>query len=209
MLCAEAVYRLAMRFCILVVVGLCAACAALRDAYASELIYSPWEKFHISGSTSTRIAIRLASDCKPPVATVELIERTGESKKTLRVSFPNQFRLDAVRIGVDQRPPVRRKFGECRPLGCSADYEAGAELVDQLKGGTLLMIEVMSAAEVPMIYRPPLAGFAQTYDAPPPRARAPEFVAAPKKLQEELERRARGESAETNLPTLRPLCDDQ
>jgi invasion protein IalB len=202
MLSTEAAFRLAKRcLCISTIAALLAVVSPPDAAHASEPIYSPWEKYHIPGETRIHMIVRLASDCKPLLATVVLIERTGESKKTLRVTFPNNMGLDAISISVDQGRPVWRRVGECHPLGCSADYEVDAKLVDQLKGGTILVIEATSAAEVPMIYRLPLASFGQTYDDPPmkPKEFEPvkpkEFEVKQKALQEELERRARGEPA--------------
>ena len=193
MVCAEAACRLATRFlCILIVVALPAVATAIHEADASELVYSQWEK-HCIGADMCLIGmdVRLASGCKPVVAGALLTERSGESKKTLRVGLPNYVRLDdAVRISFDQGRPVRLPFVERHDYGSVADYEAGAELVDQLKRGTMLVIEATSAAGVSMIYRLPLGGFATAYDGPAP---PPVFEqAGPKaqsKLQEELWRR--------------------
>ena len=129
--------------------------------------------------------VRLASGCKLVVVGALLVERTGESKKTLRIGVPNYVRFDeGVRISFDQGPPVRLPFVRRHGNGSVADYEAGAELVDQLKRGTMLVIEATSARGVSMTYRLPLGGFAAAYDGPaiPP----PEFVEPPKKLPEEL-----------------------
>jgi invasion protein IalB len=132
----------------------------------------------------------LASECKPVVAAAVLIERTGETKNTLRVTLPNVRVEDGIRISIDGEQPVQRPFEKCYPNGCVADYEAGAELVDQLKRGAMLVIEATSATGVPMTHRLPLGGFATAYDGPaiPPR----EFQSAPKKLQEELLRQQEG-----------------
>ena len=193
---AGAAIRLAARFlCLLVAVGCSVACGALDNAAASELIYSLWEK-HCLGADMCLVGmdVRLASGCKLVVAGALLTERTGESKKTLRVGLPNYVRLDdGVRISFDQGPPVRLPFVERHDYGGMADYEAGAELVDQLKRGTMLVIEATSAAGVSMTYRLPLGGFATAYDGPAP---PPVFEqAGPKaqsKLQEELWRRQEG-----------------
>jgi invasion protein IalB len=148
---ARAAYRLVKRtLCVLVAVGLCVASAALGDADASELIYSPWEKHCIDADLCViGMDVRLASGCKLVVAGALLTERTGETKRTLRVGLPNYVRLDdGVRISFDQGPPLLLPLIKRHDYGSVADHEAGAELVDQLKRGTILVIEATSAAGV-------------------------------------------------------------
>jgi len=135
--------------------------------------------------------VRLAAGCKAVVVAGTLLtERTGGSKKTLRIGLPNHVRLDdGARISFDQGPPVRLPFVECYAIGkgdvCVAEYEVGAELIDQLKRGTMLVIEATSAAGAPMIYRLPLAGFAQAYEGPPVQPKV--FEEQQGKLHEELD----------------------
>jgi Invasion associated locus B (IalB) protein len=190
---ARAAYRLVKRpLCVLVAVGLCVASAALGEADASELIYSPREKHCISADVSLiEMDVRLASGCKLIVAGALFVERTGESNKTLRIGLPNYVRSDdGVRISFDQGAPVQLPFVRRHDYGSVADYEAGAELVDQLKRGTTLVIEATSARGVSMTYRLSLGGFAAAYDGP--GTSPPELVESPKKLQEELLRRQEG-----------------
>jgi invasion protein IalB len=191
MVCAEAVYGLATRSLCVLVVGFSIVYGALGDADASELIYSPWER-HCIGADMCLIGmdVRLASECKPVVAAAVLIERTGETKKTLRVTLPNVHVEDGIRVRIDGEQPVQRPFEKCYPNGCPAVYEAGAELVDQLKRGTMLVIEATSAAGVSMTYRLPLGEFATAYDGAAIPSR--EFEPEQKELQEELWRRQQG-----------------
>jgi invasion protein IalB len=190
---ARAAYRLVKRtLYVLVAVGLCVASAALGDADASELIYSPWEKHCIDADLCViGMDVRLASGCKLVVAGALLTERTGETKRTLRVGLPNYVRLDdGVRISFDQGPPLLLPFVKRHDYGSVADHEAGAELVDQLKRGTILVIEATSAAGVSLTYRLPLRGFATAYDGPvPPPVFKQAGPKAQSKLQEELQRR--------------------
>jgi invasion protein IalB len=190
---AKAACPSATRFlCVLVAVGFSVAYGALGGADASELIYSPWEKHCIAADMCTvGMDVRLASGCKLVVAGALLVERPGESKKTLRIGLPNYVRLDdGVRISFDQASPVRLPFVERHGYGSVADYEGGAELVDQLKRGAMLVMEATQARGVSLTYRLPLGGFAIAYDEPaiPP----PELVESPKKLQEGLLRRQEG-----------------
>jgi invasion protein IalB len=196
----EAAHGLTARLlCILVAVGLPVACAASGDANASELIYSPWDKFCFNNlDCFVGRDVRLATKCNPVVAAAVLIERTGESKKTLRVTVRNDVRLeDGVRISIDGKQPVSRPFEECFPNGfpnvCAADVEAGAELVDRLKNGTMLVIEATSAAGALLTYRLPLGGFAQAYDGPPREPMV--FEQQSGRLEKELQERAEGKQS--------------
>lgn len=191
MVCAGAAYRLAAHFsCILGAVGVSVAYGALGDADASELIYSPWEKFCVRADTCfIGSDARSKSECKPVVvAAVVLVERTAETKKTLRIILPNVRVEDGARISIDGEQPIPRPFEKCYPNGCMANREAGAELVDQLRHGRMLLIEAMSSTGAPMAYSLPLAGFATAYDGP--AIAPPVFVEVQGKLQEELLRRA-------------------
>jgi invasion protein IalB len=189
--CVAAAHRRATRFlCILVVVGFSVAYGTLDDADASELIYSPWEKFCVGADTCfIGSDARSKSECKPVViAAVVLVERTTETKKTLRIILPNVRVEDGARISIDGEQPIPRPFERCYPNGCMANREAGAELVDQLKHGRTLLIEAMSSTGAPIAYSLPLAGFATAYDGP--AIAPPVFVEVQGKLQEELLRRA-------------------
>jgi invasion protein IalB len=64
-----------------------------------------------------------------PTRSAALIERNGDSKKTLRVTLPNRVNLEhGVRIIIDQGQPIERPYVNCFANGCMADYDAGAEL---------------------------------------------------------------------------------
>jgi hypothetical protein len=94
------------RFLILAA-GFCVASSIVGEAAAAEMIYSPWTKFCLVGDVCfVGMDIRLALECKPVVAAAVLIEPAGESKKTLRITLPHVRAGDAVRIGIDGRPPA-------------------------------------------------------------------------------------------------------
>jgi invasion protein IalB len=198
MLLAEAAYRLASRsLSIVVTVSLPVVCTTLSDADASELIYSPWDKFCFSYVNDLCIIgrdVHLAGKCSTVVvAGAALLERTNESKKTLRVTVPGDARpADGVRISIDGEQLLSRTFRQCwpKPNVCIADYEAGAELIDRLKRGATLVIEATSAAGAPMVYKLPLAGFTQAYDGPPREPKV--FEVQSGQLQKELQERAEG-----------------
>ena len=145
---AKASARRMTRFLIIIIAaGFCGAFILLREADAAEVIYSPWTKFCFIGDVCfVGMDIRLASECKPVVAAAVLIEQANETKKTLRISLPKNVRLDdGVRLSVGQGPPIRLPFEKCHANGCMADYEAGPDLVDQLKHGKMLVLEAIDA----------------------------------------------------------------
>jgi invasion protein IalB len=196
----RAVYGLATRLlCILTAFALSAVVTASYEADASDLIYSPWDKFcftSVNNLCFVSRSVSLARKCNRLGAAVVLIERTGDSKKTLRVTVWHDVRFDdGVRVSIDSAQSVRRPFQQCwsEPHGCQADDDAGPELVDRLKRGAVVVIEATSAAGAPLIYRLPLDGFAQAYDGPPREPKV--FEEQPKLLQEELQRRAEGKQS--------------
>jgi invasion protein IalB len=186
MRCAETAHRLATRvFRIPIAFGVAVACSALGDANASELIVLPWLKLCGDDLCIVSGGLGLSAKC-PPVASAAVIERTGETKKTLRVTLWSNVHLDGVRVSIDSEQPVK-----CFGSGFMADCETGPELVDQLKHGTTLMIEATSASGVPLTYKLPLGGFATAYDGPAIALRV--FEPAPGKLEEELRKRQEGQ----------------
>jgi invasion protein IalB len=151
-------------FGIIVLAGQFAAPAASGESKPPDLIYSPWTKLCIDGSCFIVMDVR--SECGP-VAGAVLIEKVGETKKTLRVNLPVRVSLErGVRIIFDQGPPIARPYIGCYPYGCTADYEAGIELVDQLKQGQILVLEGVDMANLPISASLPLVGFANAYDRP-------------------------------------------
>jgi invasion protein IalB len=109
---ARAAYRLVKRpLSILIVFVLPAVFTASDEADASELIYSQWEKLCFANMCLIGSGIRSAAKCNPVVAAATLTERTGESKKTLRVGVPKDVRLeDGVRVSIDREQPISRPF---------------------------------------------------------------------------------------------------
>jgi invasion protein IalB len=162
--------------------SLLAAPAAADQAALSAPIYSPWAKFCISEMCF--VGKDLHTECAP-IFSVVLIESAKDTKKILRVTLPTGVNTDrGVSIAIDQAQPISRPFGRCHANGCMADYEAGPELVDQLKRGRTLTVEAVDMPNSPIRRSMPLVGFAVAYDGP---AQAPKlFEAQPGQLQKEL-----------------------
>lgn len=162
--------------------GLLSAPAASDQAGLPALIYSPWTKFCINETCF--IGKDVHTKCAPIFAVV-LIENAKNTNKILRVTLPTNVNTDrAARIVIDQAQPITRPFERCYATGCMADYDAGAELVDQLKQGRTLTVDAVDTANSPISLSLPLVGFAAAYDEP---AQAPKvFEVQSAQLQKEL-----------------------
>jgi invasion protein IalB len=143
-----------------------AAPAVSEDVKSSALIYTPWTKLCFSGMCLVGSDARTASDCVPRFGAA-LTERTGEVKKTLRVTVPaSADHARGVRIAIDQDQPIERPYGRCDANLCSADMDSGAELVARLKRGRNLAFDAVGANDS-MHFELPLGNFAAAYDGPP------------------------------------------
>jgi hypothetical protein len=74
-----------------------------------------------------------------------------------------------------------------------ADYDAGAELVDQLKRGRILALEAIDKDNSPISLTVPLVDFANAYDGPSKEPKVFEEVLATTEMQAKLERQKREE----------------
>jgi invasion protein IalB len=134
----------------------------------------------------------IRSECGS-VAGAVLIEKAGETKRTLRVTLPVRVSLErGVRIMVDQGRPVTGYFVSCFHNGCMADQEGGMELVEQLKQGQTISLEGVDIANLPISVSLPLASFAKAYGGPPNEVRVQEERVL---TQKEFEQTKRAEEA--------------
>jgi invasion protein IalB len=164
-----------------------------EGANSPALIYSPWTKFCLKDTCFIGRDGRLWADCGPVVAAV-LIERNGDTKKTLRVTLPIRVSLErAVRIIIDQGQAIERPYVGCLASGCMADYDAGVELVDQLKQGRMLALEAIDKDNSPISLTVPLVDFANAYDGPSKEPKVFEEVLPTTEMQAKLERQKREE----------------
>jgi invasion protein IalB len=183
-------FCLISRLCgVIVLAGLFAAPAASEESKPPGLIYAPWTKLCIDGTCL--VASEARSECGLVVAAM-LFEKDGEAKKTLHVTLPARMSSErGVRIIIDQGQPIIRPYIGCYPFGCTADYEGGAELVEQLKQGQMLFLEGMDEANSPINLSVPLLDFARAYDGPQHEPHILEEVLS----QKEREQRKRDEEA--------------
>jgi invasion protein IalB len=159
-----------------------------------QLIYSPWTKFCLKNKDPqpkqvcfTGKDARIESGM--PVVAAVLIEPQGDPKKILRVTLPLGMQLvHGTRVIIDQGQPMTAPYVICFTNGCMADYEATAQMVDQMKKGHGLVVQAINANGQPISLVLPLTDFAKAYDGPPTDPKV--FEAQQQKLQEELQKRA-------------------
>jgi invasion protein IalB len=172
------------------------ACLVATPAIAEEanlptLTYSPWTKVCLGNTCFIGREGRSNVDCGPVVAAA-LIERKGDTKKTLRVTLSIRVSLErGVRIIIDQGPAVERPYVNCFANGCMADYDAGAELVDQLKQGRMLVLKAIDKTNSPISLSVPLVDFENAYNGPPQESKVFEEVLSTEELQARLDREKR------------------
>jgi invasion protein IalB len=154
------------------------------------LSYTPWTKTCLEGTCFVWSDGHSNPDCGSVVSAV-LIRRPGEAKNALHVTLPPRVNTErGVRIIIDQSKPIERLYASCFAVGCRAEYEGGAELVDQLKRGRILTLEAVDKANSPISVTVTLVGFADAYDG---ASHGPKvFETTQEKLKAEIdERKAR------------------
>jgi invasion protein IalB len=183
---------------VMMTAGVFAASAASEEATPPALIYTLWTKTCFTGMCLTGVSGEPASGCGPVFAAA-LTERSGETKKFLRVTVPSSVdQARGVHVGIDRDRPIERPYLRCDAKACSADVEAGTQMIDRLKHGRLLVLEAVDTGNAPMRFELPLADFALAYDGPayqPPPFRVvshQEMLAVETRLaREKAEREAR------------------
>ena len=160
-----------------------------------QLIFSPWTKFCLKGQEANAKQVCFTGkdgrvESGMPVVAAVLIEPEGDPKKVLRVTLPLGMSIQpGTRVIVDSGQPMTGPYVICFNNGCMADYEASAELIGKLKKGQGLVIQGINGAGQPISLVVPLGDFAKAYDGAPTDPK--EFETQQKKLQEELEKRAK------------------
>jgi len=129
--------RMVTRILSTVILAGCLATAAIgEEAKTPALIYSPWTKNCVNGLCFTGSSARTSVGC-PSTATAlaaSLVGRTGDAKKILHITLQRPDNSGgAVRLMIDENLVGERPFARCFVNSCTAEYEAGAELIDQLK----------------------------------------------------------------------------
>jgi invasion protein IalB len=105
-------------------------------------------------------------------------EVEGQDKKSLMVMVPLGMAIPpGIRAAVYTKDqwgavskklkPVELKFSLCHPAGCTAETEATAEIIEQMKSGGGMMVVAMNANAQPIGFPVPLDGFADAYAGAP------------------------------------------
>ena len=124
-----------------------------------------------------------------PILALAIYDVVNDPKKFVRFLLPLGFLVQpGVRFGIDNGQPAPGKFSICLPNGCFAEAEATIALVDQLKKGTNLRIQMLNQVGQEVALVVPLNGFGKAFDGPAVDPTALE--AQQKKIQEELQKRA-------------------
>jgi invasion protein IalB len=124
-----------------------------------------WKKFCLNDTC--HIGRGRRSDCGL-IGEVTLVERTAETGKRLSIGLPARTTggAPAIRMTIDSNEPVSREISRC-DCACWIDVKAGSELVEQLRQGQQLVLDVPVWRYKSHIVVIPLAGFAEAYDGPP------------------------------------------
>jgi invasion protein IalB len=160
-----------------------------------QLIFSPWTKFCLKGQEANAKQVCFTGkdgrvESGMPVVAAVLIEPEGDPKKVLRVTLPLGMSIQpGTRVIVDSGQPMTGPYVICFNNGCMADYEASAELIGKLKKGQGLVVQGINGAGQPISLVVPLGDFAKAYVGAPTDPK--ECETQQKKLQEELEKRAK------------------
>ncbi|MBY0611029.1 MAG: invasion associated locus B family protein [Beijerinckiaceae bacterium] len=129
------------------------------------------------------------ADNNQPILALAIYDVVNDPKKFVRFLLPLGFLVQpGVRFGIDAGQPAPGKFSICLPNGCFAEAEATAALIDQLKKGTNLRIQMLNQVGQEVSLVVPLGGFGKAFDGPAVDPTALE--AQQKKIQEELQKRA-------------------
>jgi invasion protein IalB len=166
---------------------------------APQLIFSPWVKLcnKDADPKAKRVCVTVKDgrvESGLLVVSVAIIEMDGEAKKLLRMSLPYGVNLQyGTRLIVDQGEPATAPFVTCLPPvvppgGCIADYDATADMINQMKKGQLLTVQAIHMNSQAMSPQLDLKDFAKAFDGPATDPKV--FEEQQKKLQEELQKRA-------------------
>ena len=174
-----------------------------------QLIFSPWEKFCRSADeTNGQPFCATAKDGRFEsgmlAVSAALIEFEGEATKILRVTLPLGLLVrPGTRVIIDQGQPMAGQYAVCLINGCVAEYEASAELINQLKRGQGMFVQGVRRdpdGEHTVSMGIPLTDFAKAYDGAPTDQKV--FAEQQKKLQDDLQKRA--EDARKKLEAQQP-----
>lgn len=136
------------------------------------LVYSPWAKFCVNSMCFTGSSGSTGVGCASTATAIgaSLVGRADDAKKILHITLQRPDNTGgAVRLMIDQNLVGERPYARCFVNGCTAEFEAGAELLDQLRHGQRLVVETVEDAgsiNPPIRRSLPLLHFSDAYDGP-------------------------------------------
>jgi invasion protein IalB len=168
---------------VVAVFGFLAAFAATDPGRAAQNAPSqdkPAEQVQLSYSAWTRSCTREADvngkricfvtktgriDSGQLAITAIIVERDGESGRTLRVMVPLGMQtVHGTRVIVDSNPPVQNAYVFCAADGCVSDYELTPDLLGQLRKGDNLVVQAINSNGAPLTLPLPLFDFKPAFN---------------------------------------------
>jgi invasion protein IalB len=93
-----------------------------------------------------------------------LVEREGESRKTLRVVLPLGVQtVHGTRVIVDSEQPLQSAYLFCATDGCVSDYDVPPDFIGKLRNGKTLFVQAINSSGAPLSLPLPLADFNNAY----------------------------------------------
>jgi invasion protein IalB len=177
---------------------------AMAEDIPELTIQTPWTKSCFNGQETyfrricdTRAELR-KQDENSLLAVVDLLDREGEAKKILRVTFPLGMQLVyGTRLIVHGNDPLQGPYVACTDAGCASDYESTPALLDSMKAGQALIVQAIDQSGKPFNATLSLAGFWAAHQGPPAEPAVEQIMAPGRKpwlddtLRPELRPRAR------------------
>jgi invasion protein IalB len=165
--------------------------AKAADPRATQLTYEPWAKICL-GKSNCFITAGARGACSPSGGVISINVTNGKSA-SLSATFTTRRRLEgAIRVQVDQEPPILIPNVQCYPLGCTGKLEIDGRLIERLRTSRVVTAEATSTAQGLSFS---LVGFADAYDGPGSEHKAYEETLTSEELKERLK-----QSDERKLP---------
>jgi invasion protein IalB len=160
---------------------------AMAEDIPELSIQTPWTKSCFNGQETyfrricdTRAELRKQDD-NSLLVVVDLLDREGEAKKTLRVTFPLGMQLvHGTRLIVHGNDPLQGPYVACTDAGCASDYEATPALLDSMKASQGLIVQAIDQSGKPFNAILSLANFGAAHEGPPAEP-AIEQIMAPRR----------------------------
>jgi invasion protein IalB len=138
---------------------------------AVELSFSGWIKqcptdstFSGQGFCVVGQVVR-ASTSKKFIASAMLIEPQESKQAILRIIVPLNMQIaPGLKVSVDQNPVISVPYVSCVAFGCVADYVITADVLNQLKRGSGLVVQATNSANLPISVVFPLNAFEMAYN---------------------------------------------